>query len=132
MKLEKNFVTFFSPGTFVAETSIKRISEWDIELAKEMAREIKERYNAVPYAFQFTTRGRGDMELDSKVIKTSPLYYLGGKVETLEQVKARATAEDRILIDNMEINNWARIITNTNSWRWTQRLNPTDVVLEWP
>lgn len=131
-KVEKNFVTFFSPGTFMAEQSTKRIDSWDVETAKRMARSIEERYNATPYAFQFTTRGRGEYDLDSKVIKTSPLYYLGGKVETLKELKARATDDDRILVSNMEGNKWKRIITNNNSWRWTQPLNDTDVVLEWP
>lgn len=131
-KVEKNFVTFFSPGTFMAEQSTKRIDSWDVETAKRMALSIEERYNATPYAFQFTTRGRGEYDLDSKVIKTSPLYYLGGKVETLEELKARATDDDRILVSNMEGNKWKRIITNNNSWRWTQPLKDTDVVLEWP
>jgi hypothetical protein len=54
-----------------------------------------------------------------------------GKGRTLEQVKARATKDDRILVSNMEINGYERIITNDNSWRWTQPLEPDDVVLEW-
>jgi hypothetical protein len=60
------------------------------------------------------------------------LYYLGGTVETLEEVKARATDKERILISNMEINKWDRVITNTNSWKWTQPLEPDDIVLDWP
>lgn len=130
--MEKHFVTFFSPGTFVAETSEKPIKSWDVEAAKQMARDIKERHNATPYGFQFTTRSRGKNDLDSKVSKKSPIYYLGGTVETLAQVKARATERDRILIANMEGNRYDRIITNDNSWRWTQPLGPTDVVLDWP
>lgn len=131
-KIGKHFVTFYSPGTFVAEESERPIDSWDVEAAKQMARGIKERYGAVPYGFQFTTRSRGPKDLDSKETAKSPLYYLGGTVETLEQVKARATEKDRILVSNMEGNRFDRIITNTNSWRWTQPLNPTDVVLEWP
>lgn len=134
MRIESHFVTFFSPGTFVAETTEKPIPSWDIEEAKAVARNIKERYDACPYGFQFTTRSREDNELDSRVSATSPMYYLGGTVETLEQVKARGTAVDgdRILIANMECNGYDRIITNNNSWRWTQPLRATDVVLEWP
>ena len=60
------------------------------------------------------------------------MYYLGGKVETLAEVKARATKDDSILIANMECNHYDRIITNTNSWKVTQPLNPKDVVLDWP
>lgn len=130
--MEQHFVTFFSPGTFVAERSTRPIDSWDVEEAKAMARRINERHNAVPYGFQFLTRSRGPEDLDSTVSLKSPMYYLGGVVETLDQVKARATEKERILIANMEGNHWDRIITNTNSWRWTQPLQPTDVVLEWP
>ena len=128
--VEAHFVTFFSPGTFVAETTTQPIAAWDTETAKRMARDVKERYDATPYGFRFTTRRRDDDELDSQVIATSPMYYLGGVVETLEAVKARADATDRILIDNMECNGWERIITNDNSWRFTAPLLPGDVVLE--
>lgn len=129
--MHQHFVTFYSPGTFVAETSTKPIDSWDVEAAKQIARDIKERHGAVPYGFQFTTRGRSESELDSTVIATSPFYYLGGKVETLEQLKSHATAKDSILVSNMECNHWDRVITNTNSWRWTQPLKDTDIVLDW-
>ena len=129
--MEKHFVTFFSPGTFFAEESARPIKTWDVEAAKKMAREITERYNATPFGFRFTTRRRGRNDLDSKVVKTSGMYYLGGKVETLAQVKARATKDDRILVSNMECNKVKRIITNTNSWRYTGELHNEDVVLDW-
>lgn len=129
--MEKHFVTFYSPGTFCAETTEIEIAAWDVQAAKAIAREIRERHNARPYGFRFTTRGRGPDDLDSKVTNTSPMYYLGGKVETLAEVKARAKESDRVLISNMEGNGWDRIITNDNSWRWTQPLNYNDVVLDW-
>ena len=130
--MEAHFVTFYSPGTFVAESSSLPIDSWDVAKAKAMAGEVKERYGATPYGFRFTTRTRKDDELDSKVTATSPTYYLGGTVETLEQVKARATDKERILVANMEGNKWDRIITNNNSWRWIQPLEEDDVVLQWP
>jgi hypothetical protein len=129
--VKKHFVTFYSPGTFFSEASEKPIDSWDVEKAKMMVKGIKERYGATPYGFRFSTRERKDDELDSKVVKTSGMYYLGGKVETLAQVKKRATDKDRILISNMECNGWKRIITNDNSWRMTQPLEKDDVVLDW-
>ena len=129
--MEKHFVTFYSPGTFVAEQRTKPIDAWDVEAAKDMARGIRERYNAAPYGFRFSTRSRGPEDLDSTVTKESGLYWLGGTVETLAEVKARATDADRILVSNMEGNGYDRIITNTNSWRWTQPLGNDDVVLDW-
>lgn len=109
-----HFVTFFSPGTFVHETTTRPIDSWDIETAKVMADSIVERYGATPFGFQFTTRSRGDEDLDSKISATSPMYFLGGTVEALAEVKARATDNDRILISNMEGNGWDRVVTNTN------------------
>ena len=35
--MKKHFVTFFSPGTFIAESTTKPIESWNIEEAKEMA-----------------------------------------------------------------------------------------------
>ncbi len=128
--LQQHYVTFYSPGTFVAETSAKPVDSWDVYAAVKMAREVKERHGAVPYGFRFTTRGRGPDDLDAKQTAQSPFYYLSGKVETLAEVKARATPDDRILIGNMEGNGYDRIITNCNSWRWTQPLKDDDVVLE--
>jgi hypothetical protein len=56
------------------------------------------------------TRERTEEELDAKETKRSGMYFLGGKVETLEEVKARATKDDRILVINMEGNGWKKII----------------------
>lgn len=130
MSMEKHFVTFLSPGTFFSEETEQPIDSWDVKKAVKMARKVVERYSARPYGFQFSTRSRDDKDLDSKVTKRSPIYYLGGKIETLAEVKARATEKDRILLANMEGNGYARIITNTNSWRFTAELKDTDVVLD--
>lgn len=94
----RHFVTFYSPGTFVSESTEKPIPAWDVELAKSMAREITERYGATPYGFRFSTRVRGDEDRDSKKTTESGIYYLRGTVETLAEVKARATDQNRILI----------------------------------
>jgi hypothetical protein len=129
--MQKHFVTFFSPGTFVSEDTTKEIDSWDVEKAKKMAHSITERYAATPFGFQFTTRSRGSDDLDSKVSAKSPMYYLGGKVETLEEVEARNDPKEEILRANMRCNGWHRIITNTNSWKHTAPLNKGDVVLDW-
>lgn len=129
--LIKHFVSFYSPGTFVSESTDREIPRWDIELAQKMAREVTERYGATPYGFHFFTRERGEGDLDSKVTKRSSMYYLGGKVLTLAEVEARNDPNDRILISNMRCNDYKRIIENTNSWKFVGELKDDDVVLEW-
>lgn len=127
--MRKRFVTFYSPGTFVSEETTKHIDKWDIDKAVEMSQEITERHAAKPYGFRFTTRERADDELDSKVREKSNMYYLGGDVFTLEEIKAKNDPSDRILISNMECNHWDKIVVNTNSWRFTAPLMDGDVVL---
>jgi hypothetical protein len=128
--MQQHFVTFYSPGTFVAETTQKQIDSWDTDTAVEMAREIKERYGATPYGFRFSTRTRGADDLDSRVTETSPTYYLGGKIETLADVEARNDPDERILRSNMRNNGYDRIVVNDNSWRCVQPLQSDDVVLD--
>lgn len=129
--MQKHFVTFYSPGTLVAETSERPIEAWDTDTAMAMADEITERYGATPYGFRFSTRGRGDDDLDSKEIASSGLYYLGGKIETLAEVEARNDPKERILRSNMRGNGYDKVIINDNSWRWTQPLNEGDTVLDY-
>ena len=129
--MKKHFVEFLSPGTFVSESSVQPIESWDVEEAKTLARSINERHSATPYGFRFITRERKDDELDSRVTNTSGIYYLGGKVETLDEVKSRNSPDERILLCNMESNGYDKIIVNTNSWRITLPLNKNDVVLDW-
>lgn len=130
-KIEKHVVTFYSPGTFVAETSDRPIDSWDVNKAMEMAHDITERYGATPYGLQFTTRSRGDKDLDSKRAAESPFYHLGGRIETLAQVEARNDPKEEILRSNMRGNGWDKIVVNDNSWRSTRPLGETDVMLDW-
>lgn len=129
--MEKHFVTFYSPGTFVSEETTKEIAAWDVEAAKEMAHSIVERYGATPHSFRFSTRSRADDELDSKVTQRSPTYWLGGKIETQEQVEARNDPKEMILRSNMRGNGYKKIVVNDNSWRFTAPLGDDDVMLDW-
>jgi hypothetical protein len=127
--MKKHFVIFFSPGAIVSEKTKKDIDCWDVGKAVQMARSIKERHGATPYGFQFTTRERMDNELDSKEVDRSGTYFLGGEVLTLEDIKKRNDPKDSILISNMEVNGWDRVIENNNSWKITQPMKTIDKVV---
>jgi hypothetical protein len=129
-KMKKHFVTFYSPGTFVAESSVKEIEAWDPKLAQRMAEEITERHNAVPYGFRFHTMTRLAGEWEPKCTGTSPMHYLPHcKVETLAEIEARNDPKDKILLQNMRGNGYDRIVVTTKGWRWTQPISANDVVL---
>ncbi len=110
MELTRHFVTFFSPGTFVSETSKKPIDSWDVDRAVKMAADIVERHGATPYGFRFTTRERGDDDFDSQESATSGMYFLGGELLTLADVEARNDPKDSTLLSNMRTNKYARVI----------------------
>lgn len=127
--MKKNFVTFLSPGTLVSESTTKPIDSWSVDKAVQVSKNIKERHGAIPYGFYFTTRARVDDELDSKITKTSSVYYLGGKIFSLEQLKARHDPELQTLICNMENNGWENVIENKNSFKITLPFNEGDVLI---
>lgn len=129
--MEKHFVEFASPGTFVSESTAKEIDSWDVAKAMDMAHEINERYNAKPYGFRFITRSRGDKDLDSKVTKTSGFYYLGGRIRTLADVERDNLEGEEILRTNMRMNDIKLVIENNNSWKFTAEFTDKDTLLDW-
>ncbi|KKL56136.1 hypothetical protein LCGC14_2248430 [marine sediment metagenome] len=127
--MKKHFVTFYSPGTFVAEQSTKDIDSWDVDAAQKMAENVKERHGAIPYAFQFSTRTRGADDLDSHVSERSPMYFVNCRIETLAEVEERNDPKERILRSNMRNNGYDRIAITTKGWKWTQPVGADDMVL---
>lgn len=130
--MQKHFVTFYSPGTLFAETTTKPIDSWDVDTAVAMSKDIVERYNARPYGFRFSTHGRGKDDLDSRELKSSRMYYIGGKVETLKEIEARNDPMEEILRSNMRCNGWKKIVRSTSGWAWSQPLERGDTVLPTP
>ena len=130
--MKKHFVTFYIPGTLVAEETTKELLAWDVDQAVTMAQNVTERYGSKPFCFQFTTRERGPDDFDSQETARSPRYFLGGTAVTLEDVKARNDPNDEILVWNMEVNGWDKVIEGSSPWRWSQPLCPGDVLLERP
>lgn len=132
MRVERHFVTFYSPGTFCAETTTQEIHAWDTVEALSRAKSVEERYGARPYAFRFSTRAREDHELDSKVVAESGYYFFGCNVLTVADVKAKYDRDYSALVSNMECNGWDRVASPREGWRWHQPVTADDVVLEEP
>lgn len=116
-------VEFASPGTFMSESTTKRIDSWDVSKAVEMSRQITERHNARPFGFRFQTYTL-DANHNKKVVDQSGMYYLGGKVLTYHDVERRQDPRDDILLSNMRCNNYTHVIEVTNGWKSTLPFNP--------
>lgn len=140
MITDKHFVEFFSPGTFVSESSQLPIDDWDIKKAIELSKEITERYNATPYGFVFRTYrvsdpiddGQGGtLTIEKKELKKSGLYYITGKVLTYDQLSVSKSKDIEILVSNMRCNLWPAVVENTNSWRFTGQFDENDCVVDY-
>ena len=135
----KHTVTFLSPGTLFSESTIKDIDSWDTKKAVEMAEKITERYNAKPYGFGFETWKThapvsdgegGTLEVRPKEEKSSGIYFLGGKLETYDDVVARNLDSESILRSNMRGNEYWVICINTNSFKSTLPFNENDRIVD--
>lgn len=129
MPASKNFVVFYSPGTFVSESTEKEIDYFDTAIAMEMAKDIKERHGATPFGFRFFTRTMNEKDFTVKTNYQPGTYFLGGKLLSLDDIPD--TKENKILRDNMRYNDYQFVIENTNSWKITLPFNPNkDTLLE--
>ena len=134
--MRKHFVTFMSPGTFVAEQTTKEIGEWDPIAAMRMATEIRERYNAKPYGFRFETRivhdpidngEGGKLEVRDTTIKRSGMHYINGAIVKYDD--AADKPHWRVLSDNMRDNAWPLAVEMRNGFRWTAPFEEEDVIV---
>lgn len=138
MTTEKHFVTFMSPGTFVSESTTKPIDSWDPRKAVEIGDGIIERHGARPYGFVFETRmcadpvpdGRGGTQkVEQKTIAKSGTHFLGGRIETLDDVERRDDPREHILRMNMGGNEMWIVCIVENGYRSTHEFAVDDVVV---
>lgn len=128
--MEKHFVTFCSPGTIIDEVTIREVDSWNVEKAAQMSLEIIERYGSRPYCFFFTTRSRGENDLDSTETARSGKFYLGGELVTLADLKAENDPQKDILIRNMESNGYEKVVRTKTPYVHYGYIGEKDTILE--
>lgn len=134
----KHEVVFSSPGTFFHEETRKEISKADPRMAAAMAKTITERYGATPFGFRFITQKVAEpIEREGVTYRADPIpveetgtFYLGGRLRTVDEIRAEANPKESILLSNMECNAWPVVVENTNSWKSIQPFLEKDVLLD--
>ena len=134
MITKQKYVTFYSPGSFVSESSTKKISKFDTKLAAKMAKTVEERHGAKPYGFIFHEQEEGNLTTGKRRFKIEPketyksgTYFLGGKILTLESIPD--IEQNSILKSNIKNNGYKAVVENTNSWKITLPFTENDVLL---
>lgn len=127
--MKKNYVTFYSPGTMVAETTRREIASWNVAKVLKILPDIEERYGAKPYGFRFTTMKRGLRDFAPRETAQSNMYYVNCRVETLEEIEKRDDPKESILRENMQRNGWDKMVTTMSGWKWSHPLHEGDIVL---
>lgn len=133
---EQDYVVFLSPGTFCDETSKCKIGSWDTKKAMKLSEKIVERHGAKPYAFVFekweeagsipTTSG-SKLNVESRMIKSSGLHFINGKVMSYDEVPD--TKDNATLRSNMRCNDLPYVCETRNSYRHTGAYGEKDVVV---
>lgn len=122
----KYFVKFYTPGIIVAETSRREISDPD-----------PYKIEFPDYAYCFDILKREDVidqtngnEYQGKEERIGKRYYHpDSTIRTLEDIK-KFSPHEKILISNMEINKWDKIIY-TRWANWSQPFDEEkDLILE--
>jgi hypothetical protein len=139
MTRRKHYVRFQSPGTFVHEESRREIDEWDVKAALDLSAQILERHNSRPFAFIFETYLESDpiddgeggkLNVQPKFINKSGRHFIGGNLISIDAIRKRKAEDERILLSNMEGNQWAFVVENCNSWKMTQVFDKDDLIVE--
>lgn len=120
--ITRHYVTFYYPGTIVAETEDRPVESRD---------PAKLDLPSGAYAFYFFDRVETTVDgekLEGKKKNISGTYYPNGKICTQADVKAMGPTA-RILLQNMESNKWDRVVMPPNG-RFCQPLKDADVVYE--
>jgi len=134
MSVTKNFVTFLYPGSFVAEEITAPIGQWDPAEARVAHRNLEIAHQGrlgKPICFYFTTRTRGDEDLDSHECGRSGKYYVNCVVYSLSEIRDRNDRSDSTLVLNMEGNGWSHVVT-PRRFAWYSTFDAAkDQTVEW-
>lgn len=139
MTRTQHLAVFYSPGTFFHEEMSIILDKPTVAEAVAASKGVVERYGATPFGFQIVEQivgdpvpdGRGGtLDVMPKKVRTSGMYFLGGRLRKLDDIEAVADPSESILVSNMRANDQPVVVENTNSWKSTHVFGENDVLLD--
>ena len=123
--VRKTYIEFLYPGSFFNESSTQKVKTRDVS-------KVKVPKNAFGFKFfdilsvVVDTDGK-KVQLTSEQTNVSPMYYYGGKLYTVAELK-REFPNNYILVSNIEGNGYKKaILCRTGNW---QPFRKTDIFVE--
>lgn len=104
-----SYVTYYVPGVFVSEESVRPIATRNAQTAARFAPEDAFAFTFHDRVETTVTVGGQDVELTSKGINKSGRYYINAERLTADDVAA-LPGDHRILLSNMRSNGWETVL----------------------
>ncbi|PZM08070.1 hypothetical protein CPY51_30470 [Rhizobium tubonense] len=125
--MSKEYAVFLFNGSFTNTERPVQVPCRDVDRATEIAQQLTLQYGAPPFAFHFESRVDS---LDS-IGNRSGLYYLGGTIQTLAEIRAECNPSNQRMIWNLEARGIDKIVTNNCPCLACFPLRDEDQVLTW-
>ncbi len=123
-------VTFYEPGSFMSEETLRVVTTRDPNEIAKMAPERAFCFTIEDFIEKTTTVDGEDFKKTESVGGPSGRFYLGGDLYTVDELKAKFGSDrsKEILISNIEVNGWPKAIQcRTGNW---QPFTDTDTFLD--
>ena len=129
-------VTYYSPGTFFAESSSKEFDTFDLSKFVSHSANVSERHGAKPYGFSveklelpvtLPKMGTFKVVVEPKVLETSGIYYITGEIIFSEDIVDK---DKDIFKSNLENNSDGVGIVNKNSYLFHGMFSKDDFIVD--
>ncbi|KQW72338.1 hypothetical protein [Ensifer sp. Root127] len=120
-------IRFLFDASFKSTEYVVETSSWDVEAAAGIAHRLTLERGVQPYAFWFESREPGH----GPEPKISGTYYLGGKLQTLDELRAENDPSAVIMIHHLEARGIERVVTTNCPCLASFPFRDGDHILEW-
>lgn len=110
----KKYVRYYYEGKYIDHIVHREI---ETESVDDIINDIQSIDGIWPYRFQFVTRHpEKETSGEWSISNVSHMYFVNGKIRTLDELIKENNPNNKVLIGNMKSNNYDKIIESTHGW----------------